>query len=91
VIADLGTLLIALYVEPTDRIIPCWALPGPVRASGGALPGTRLAHLAGNVRPIRNCLAELGGVQADQVAVFTERLLVLHRVDNARWPRSGPR
>jgi len=34
VIADLDTLLIALYVELTDRIIPGWDLPGPVRASG---------------------------------------------------------
>jgi hypothetical protein len=36
VIADLDTLLIALYVELTDRIIPVagFTRSGPVRASG---------------------------------------------------------
>ena len=33
-IADLDTLLIALYVELTDRIIPSLGSPGLVRASG---------------------------------------------------------
>jgi hypothetical protein len=33
VIADLDTLLTALYVELTDRIIPRSAWPGPGRAS----------------------------------------------------------
>jgi hypothetical protein len=34
VIADLDTLLIALYVELIDRIIPVLGLPAPARASG---------------------------------------------------------
>jgi hypothetical protein len=33
-IADLDTLLIALYVELTDRIIPNAASPGAGRAAG---------------------------------------------------------
>ena len=32
-IADLDTLLTALYVELTDRIIPSLGSPGPGRAS----------------------------------------------------------
>jgi hypothetical protein len=35
VIADLDTLLIALYVELTDRIVP---LPGPARRGPGRPP-----------------------------------------------------
>jgi hypothetical protein len=33
-IADLDTLLTALYVELTDRIIPLLGLPAPGRGSG---------------------------------------------------------
>jgi hypothetical protein len=34
VIAALDTLLIALYVELTDRIIPLLGLPGPGQVGG---------------------------------------------------------
>jgi hypothetical protein len=63
VIADLDTLLTALCVELTDRIIPALGLTrhGPAKPSGGGVPVTIEAMSTATVSSFLNTADRLGG------------------------------